>query len=78
MEMKMVKVKFIAQGSNSAIGGFSSGDIASVGTEFAKHLVEEAMVAVYLEHPHPPQDDDINLQEQPKRGRKPRATNADE
>lgn len=44
----MVKIKFIAQGSNTAIGGFSSGDIANVGEALAKHLVEEARVAQYV------------------------------
>lgn len=65
----MVRIKFIAQGSNSLIGGFSSGDLANVSPAFARHLVEDARVAVYAEHPQP---------EQPKRTRKPRATNADE
>lgn len=47
----MVQIKFIRQGSNSAIGGFSSGDIARVSEAMAKHLVEEAMVAKYMDAP---------------------------
>lgn len=42
-----VRIKFKAQGANSVIGGFSSGDIARVDAEFARHLVEEAKVAEY-------------------------------
>lgn len=49
----MVKIKFIAQGANSQIGGFSHGDIARVSEGFARHLVEEARVAVY-DTPAPP------------------------
>lgn len=56
----MVRIKFIAQGSNSLIGGFSSGDLANVSPAFARHLVEEARVAVYAEQPQP----------EPKRTRK--------
>lgn len=47
----MVQIKFIAQGSNSLIGGFSSGDKARVSEAFAKHLVEEAKVASYCDQP---------------------------
>lgn len=44
----MIQIRFIAQGSNSLIGGFSSGDIARVGAALARHLVEEARVAEYV------------------------------
>lgn len=44
----MRQIKFIAQGANSAIGSFSSGDTARVADAFAAHLVHEARVAVYL------------------------------
>lgn len=44
-----VRIKFKAQGANSVIGGFSSGDIARVDAEFARHLVEEAKVAEYVQ-----------------------------
>lgn len=44
----MVQIRFIAQGSNSLIGGFTSGDLARVGPELARHLVEEAKVAQYV------------------------------
>ncbi len=33
------------------LGGFSSGDTARVGEDFARHLVEEAQVAEYVETP---------------------------
>ena len=44
----MIQIRFIAQGSNSLIGGFSSGDLARVGQALASHLVEEARVAEYV------------------------------
>ena len=44
----MVQVRFKAQGANSLLGGFSSGDVARVNAEFARHLVEEAKVADYV------------------------------
>lgn len=47
----MVQIKFVAQGANSVLGGFSSGDVARVSAEFARHLVEEARVAQYVEKP---------------------------
>lgn len=47
----MVKIKFTAQGANSIVGGFSPGDRATVGDDFARHLVEEARVAVYDDAP---------------------------
>lgn len=45
----MRQIKFTASGANSALGGFSPGDIARVGDAFAAHLVNEARVAVYLD-----------------------------
>ena len=44
----MVQVRFKTQGANSLLGGFSSGDVARVNAEFARHLVEEAKVADYV------------------------------
>lgn len=44
----MVQVRFKAQGANSLLGGFSAGDVARVGADFARHLVEEAKVADYV------------------------------
>lgn len=60
----MVQIRFIRQGANSLIGGFSSGDLARVSDEFARHLVEEARVAEYAQAPM--------KGEAPKRGRKPK------
>lgn len=45
----MKQIKFKAQGANSAIGAFNNGDIARVDGALAKHLVEEAKVAVFVE-----------------------------
>lgn len=42
-----VTVKFRTSGSNTQLGGFSPGDIATVQSDFAKHLVEEIGVADY-------------------------------
>lgn len=47
----MVQVRFKAQGANSLLGGFSAGDVARVGAEFARHLVDEAKVADYVNQP---------------------------
>lgn len=56
------RIKFIAQGANSLVGGFIAGDILRCGKEIAAHLVE-CGVAVYL--------DAVVEQEQPeKRTRK--------
>ena len=45
----MVQIRFIRQGANSLIGGFSSGDLARVSDDFARHLVEVARVAEYVQ-----------------------------
>lgn len=50
----MRRIKFTAQGANSVLGGFQSGDIARVDDAFADHLVNEARVAVYLDGAPPP------------------------
>lgn len=47
----MIQIRFTAQGANSAIGGFNSGDMARVGEALAKHLVDEARVAEYVTAP---------------------------
>ena len=58
----MVQIRFIRQGANSLIGGFSSGDLARVSDALARHLVEEARVAEYAQ---------AQMKgEAPKRGRK--------
>lgn len=61
----MRQIKFIAQGANSVLGGFQSGDIARVSDAFAAHLVNEARVAVYL-------DAQPVVADQAKRPKKPR------
>ena len=61
----MVQIRFIRQGANSLIGGFSSGDLARVSEDFARHLVEEARVAEYAQA----QQKEAAA---PKRGRKPK------
>jgi hypothetical protein len=50
----MVKIRFVRQGSNTMLGSFSSGDFARVSEAVAKHLVDEALVAVYAEPMQPP------------------------
>lgn len=61
----MVQIRFIRQGANSLIGGFSSGDLARVSEVFARHLVEEAGVAEYVQA----QQKEVSA---PKRRRKPK------
>lgn len=60
----MVQIRFIRQGANSLIGGFSSGDLARVSNAFALHLVEVARVAEYVQAP--------TKEDAPKSGRKPK------
>lgn len=45
----LTKIRFTATGCCSAIGNFSSGDLARVSVELARHLVEEARCAKYDE-----------------------------
>ncbi len=47
----MIQIKFTASGANSMIGSFARGDIARLSDTFARHLVEEARVAEYLNAP---------------------------
>ncbi len=47
----MIQIRFKAQGANSAIGGFNSGDLARVSEALAAHLVNEAKVAEYVSAP---------------------------
>ena len=44
-----VRIKFIRHGANSVVGGFGPGDFARVSEEMAKHLINEAKVAVLAE-----------------------------
>ena len=44
-----MKIQFTASGANSTLGGFMPGDVARVDPAIAKHLVEEAKVAVYVD-----------------------------
>ncbi len=48
-------IRFTAQGSNSAFGGFSHGDLLRCSSALAHHLVEEARVAEYMGAPKAPQ-----------------------
>jgi len=50
-----VQVKFTVFGCCSAIGNFEPGDTARVSVEMAKHLVEEARCAKYVEAPAAPE-----------------------
>ena len=44
-----VRIKFIRHGANSLVGGFAPGDFARVDETMAKHLINEAKVAVLAE-----------------------------
>lgn len=61
------RIKFIAQGANSLVGGFIAGDVIRCGKEIAAHLVDVG-VAKYLDEPPPV----ITDESAPKRGRKPK------
>ncbi len=44
-----VQIKFIARGSSSVTGNFAPGDLMRCSAEHARHLVDEAQCAVYVE-----------------------------
>lgn len=64
----MIKIRFVAQGANSILGGFSAGDLARVAPDFAKHLVEEAGVAEYVDRPAA----DVTFKPAPTKAPRPR------
>lgn len=49
----MVAIRFTTFGATSAGGSFAPNDIMRCDEKLAKHLVEEAMCAVYLTAPQP-------------------------
>lgn len=49
----MVAIKFKTFGATSAGGSFGPGDILRCDEKMAKHLVEEAQCAVYMQAPQP-------------------------
>lgn len=63
----MVQIKFITFGATSAGGSFAPGDVLRCSPDMAKHLVEEAQCARYVEAQQPAQ---AVTEEAPKRGRK--------
>jgi len=64
----MVKIKFVVGGANSAIGGFSAGDILRCHESLAKHFVEDIKCAKYIEVK--PQTEDQKPMKRLKRERK--------
>lgn len=46
-----VQIKFIASGSSSLTGNFAPGDTLRCSLEHAKHLVEDAQCADYVDKP---------------------------
>jgi hypothetical protein len=53
--MQQVQIRFTASGANSAVGGFAPGDLARVPADMARHLVDEAQCAEYVQAPVPAQ-----------------------
>lgn len=49
----MVAIKFKTFGATSAGGSFSPGDIFRCDEKMARHLVEEAQCAIYMQAPQP-------------------------
>ena len=45
----LVKIKFIAHGSDASVGGFAPGNVMRVDEAVAERLVEEAKVAELVE-----------------------------
>ncbi len=46
--MSQREIKFSSTGCNAVFGNFSSGDVARVSAEMAKHFVEDAGCAEYV------------------------------
>lgn len=51
----MIAIKFKTFGATSAGGSFNPGDILRCDEKMARHLVEEAQCAVYMQAPQPEQ-----------------------
>jgi hypothetical protein len=45
----MVKIKFIVGGANSAIGGFTAGDMLVCSEGLGKHFVDDIKCAKYID-----------------------------
>lgn len=58
-----VQIKFVANGCCTLVGNFASGDVARVPAELARHLVEDAGCARYIEQP-------VQQQAEPRQVRK--------
>ena len=52
----MVKIKFLVGGANSAIGGFTAGDLLVCSEALAKHFVYDIKCAKYAETEKPNED----------------------
>ena len=62
-----MRIKFKRFGSNTAVGSFQPGDVLTCGDAMARHLVEEAKVAEFME----PKAEPVSAQPiPPKRRRK--------
>jgi hypothetical protein len=65
----MVQIKFTTFGATSASGSFGPGDVLRCSPEMARHLVEDAKCAKYVEAQQPAPAAPV-AEEAPKRGRK--------
>jgi hypothetical protein len=71
----MVSIKFKTFGATSAGGSFGPGDIMRCDEKLAKHLVDEAQCAVYLQAPQPVQAPSVEIDaDQPQVRRARRAS----
>lgn len=69
------QIKFIRSGASSVFGGFAPGDTLRCGAEAARHLVEEAGAAVYIDGAAAATEQVAGPTAQPKRRRRtPAAT----
>lgn len=67
------QIKFTAVGASSATGSFWPGDTLRCSAEEARHFVEDARCAVYLDSPQPeqpehPQSDELRRRGRPRKG----------
>lgn len=68
-----VQIKFTASGSSSLTGNFAPGDTLRCSLEHAKHLVEDAQCANYIDKPAEEPKAAPESKPAAKPGRKPKA-----
>lgn len=73
----MISIKFKTFGATSAGGSFGPGDIMRCDDKLAKHLVEEAQCANYMQAPQPVQAPAVEVEAEQVQVRRVRRTTKD-